>query len=478
MRFSDYFGLRGTQTELDFVDVPLTTDLPLYVDPYALSLEEAEWFAVCNDLVVNFFELIVRCISEGEEQRARRLLLNLREPNDTHLGLSTGKPRGSGIGGMQSEQIFERLRLSEAVQTGMLKDLADAELVIPGIGRDKISDMTTNIIRGPLLEYTKAQCLLHNIPMRRVPGGMCWDPARGDWRSTYADLPIYETTRVLLVPKAAVRHDLTIDHQKYYQHFVLEYLQAEHLEAGSSLVQTLKTGRRVVYKTDLKEVYPLDKNFLYNFTQDHPEVLEQYKESLPPIPTVMTDRDIEMIQPNPEEVDFNPIIDNLRTIPPGNTSASAYHNAIMGALTAIFSPALVYPIKELEINEGRKRVDIAFTNRDRTGFFYYLTTVHGIHCPYIFFECKNYGREVTNPELDQLAGRFGDTRGRFGFLVCRDVADRATLIQRCRDLVRDKREFMLVLTDQDISSLLIMKGRQDYSGINAYLDGLLAELTM
>jgi len=478
MRFSDYFELNKSQVELDFVDIPLTTDLPLYVDPYALSLEDAEWFVACNNLVIDFFELVVNCIRENEENRARRLLQNLREPNDTHLGLSSGRPRGSGIGGMQSEQIFERLRQSEAVRTGMLTDLADAELVIPGIGRDKISDITTNIIRGPLLEYSKTQCVLNGVPVQRVPGGMCWDPSRGNWRSVYAELPVYGGNRIVLVPKAAVRHDLIIDHQEYYQHFVLNYLQSEHLDAGSSLVHTLKNGRRVVYKKDLKEKHPLDKEFLYEFTREHPEVLEQYKGSLPPVPATISDRDIEMVQPDPREVDVKAILDRLQDIPAGNEAASTYHNTILGALTAIFSPSLVYPRKEQEINEGRKRIDIAFTNRDKTGFFYFLTTVHGIQCPYIFFECKNYGRDVANPEVDQLAGRFSDTRGRFGFLVCRDISDRDTLARRCRDLVRDKHEFILVLTDQDISALLMMKSRQDHTAIDDYLDRRLAELTM
>jgi hypothetical protein len=478
MRFSEFFGLDREQVELDFVDIPMTTDLPLYVDPYALSLEEAQWFVDCNNLVIDFFELVVNCIREGEENRARGLLQNLKEPNDTHLGLSSGKPRGSGIGGMQSEQIFERLRQSEAVRTGMLTDLADAELVIPGIGRDKISDMTTNSIRGPLLEYTRAQCVLHRIPVRRVAGGMCWDPIIGNWRNIYAELPIYGLGRVVLVPKAAVRHDLTIDHQKYYQHFVLEYLQSEHLDAGSALVHTLKGGRRVVYKKDLKEEYPLDKQFIYEFTRDHPEVLEQYKSSLPPVPTMMTDQSIELVQPDPRVVDVSAIVDRLRNTPSGNDAAASYHNTILGALTAVFSPSLVYPTKEQEINEGRKRIDISFTNRDMTGFFYYLNTIHGIHCPYIFFECKNYGRDVANPEIDQLAGRFSDTRGKFGFLVCRDVSDRESLIRRCRDLVRDKGEYIIVLTDQDISNLLTMKSRQGLSDIDTFLSSRLAELTM
>lgn len=66
-RFSDYFGPNKSQAELDFVDIPLTNDLPLYLDPYTLSLEDADWFASCNDLVVNFFELIIELQVHGAD---------------------------------------------------------------------------------------------------------------------------------------------------------------------------------------------------------------------------------------------------------------------------------------------------------------------------------------------------------------------------------------------------------------------------
>ena len=38
MRFSEHFQLGMTQYELDFVDIPLETDIPLFIDPYAISI--------------------------------------------------------------------------------------------------------------------------------------------------------------------------------------------------------------------------------------------------------------------------------------------------------------------------------------------------------------------------------------------------------------------------------------------------------
>lgn len=279
-RFSDHFSLGKSQAELDFVDIPLNTDLPLFLDPYALSIEEDPWFVECNDLVVGYFQLVIDSIRNNDLKTAGRLLSNLHEPNDTHLGYSEGRPDGRGIGSRQANDLYRRLRASKAARTGRLQDLADCELIIPRIGNDKISDITVNIVRGKLVEYTESQCNLLGIPTRRVASGIFWDADRAQWINRYANLPVYRNERLLLVPKSAVRHRLAADHREYYRHFVLEYLQAEHLEAGSSLVTVLKNGNRRVTKKDLESRYPLSKEFLFQFSEEHPEVLERYKESL------------------------------------------------------------------------------------------------------------------------------------------------------------------------------------------------------
>jgi hypothetical protein len=91
-------------------------------------------------------------------------------------------------------------------------------------------------------------------------------------------------------------------------------------------------------------------------------------------------------------------------------------------------------------------------NDARDGFFKWLAT----HYPsaYVMVECKNYGKEIGNPEIDQLSSRFSPGRGQFGILVCRSVQDRKTLTARCRDTAQDQRGYMLVLDDADINTLV------------------------
>lgn len=480
MRFSQYFNLGLSQHELDFVDVPLETDIQLFVDPYAITMRDDPWFVECNNIIVEYFDLVVDAIRSGREHESLSLLRRLREPNQTHFGLSRGRPAGRGIGADQSLDLHERLKTSRAVETGFLRDLADCELVIPDIARDKISDITTNIIKVMLIAYTGDQCETHGVPTRRVPQTF-WHPPSRSWQSDYVPLPVVTTgdveEAIILVPKIIARLDVAYDAYQYYRKYVLTYLQAEHIDAGTSLVHVLRNGRKRVYKKDLAAEYPFSKEFLYEFSRERPEVLAAYKRSVAPSQPIASE-DIEAVQLDPKELSYDQLCGELGDIPAGSEAATQYHRKILGILRALFYPQLWNFRKEQEINEGRKRVDIVCENNAYAGFFFRLNTYHRVLCPYIFFECKNYNEDPGNPELDQLNGRFSDRRGRFGMLVCREVTDKNRMLSRCKDLLNDQSSYVLVLDDEDICALLLAKQEGGDRAVWDYLEGLMGAMVL
>ena len=130
IRFSDHFGLGKAQPGLDFVDIPVNGDIQLFVDPYAFTLENDPWFVDSNNLIIDYFSLLIEAIRAGNLDQANRLLTNLHEPRETHLGFSALGSSGRGIGPDQATDLLDALKNSQAVQTGKLKDLADAGAVI------------------------------------------------------------------------------------------------------------------------------------------------------------------------------------------------------------------------------------------------------------------------------------------------------------------------------------------------------------
>lgn len=485
--FSQYFGLNKNQFELDFVDVPVDNgDIPLFIDPYAISKRTDYWSTDCHNQIVEFFQEIIKKIRSGDTVNAIYMLSGLREPNQIRFGLSSGvHPNGRGIGREQSRDLYDALVGSTAVRTGFLKDLEECELLIEGISRDKISDITTNIIRNKLIEYTQAQCELWNIITNSVPGGHIWNSANSKWTNDFTNLPICNNRSVILVPKAIARFDIEFDYQEYYQHFVLNFLQSEALNANSSLVRTLKDGtKKPPFKKTLKGINPLSKTFLYQFSRDHQEVLERYKQSKNydlkeiRVEDLLTIISTSSTQPPQEAFDFESLASELDSIPLGNKNAGKFHEHMIGILTAIFYPYVINPKKEQEINEGRKRIDIVFQNAATAGFFFELPTTKSVPSGYLFVECKNYSSDPANPELDQLSGRFSTNRGKFGFLVCRNFTNKQLFIQRCKDTAQDGRGFIICLDDTDIKSLLSMKNANDIRGINIFLDNRFRELVM
>ena len=135
----------------------------------------------------------------------------------------------------------------------------------------------------------------------------------------------------------------------------------------------------------------------------------------------------------------------------------------------LFYPSMCYPTIEREIHDGRKRIDLVFDNCAETGFFYRLSTTYKIPSPFIFVECKNYSNEISNPELDQLSGRFSFNRGRFGILTCRTSENYETLISRCRDTYKDDRGLIIPLIDEDLCNLLDVYDEQNSSSIDVYM---------
>lgn len=467
-KFSEHFAVNLSQAELDFVDVDLDTDTPLYICPYAISIRNDDWSGSCGDLIRSFFSEILSQLRQNNPATIAHLLGHLHEPNETRLGQSSGRPRGRGVGENKAYLLGDALRNSRAYNTGLLNDISETELFIFGVGRDTISDLTTNIIRGKLAEYTESQCELHNVPVRNVRSlGPSWNPAARNWEATTYRLPVHNGSPILLVPKSSVRMRMCLDSQEFYNFHMVEFLQAEYLNAGGALVHTFKNGNQKVHKKSVKEVHPFIKDDLADFVREHPEVLERYK-ALAGAKGPLENRELD--QGFREDHFASALIDRLNSIPGGTENATAYHQLATGICTFLFHPHLITPIKEYEQHEGRKRVDIVYTNAATEGFFHRRLAAPQTRSLSVFVECKNYTRKIKNPELDQLSGRFNIRRGQFGLLLCRTMENRERILAGCRDTALDGRGYMLPLEDADLVAMLEHLRSGDRHLVDAYLE--------
>ncbi len=460
-KISDIFNLNKTQFQLDFVNVDIEKDFPVYLNPFVFSARQDLFSFEATRTVRSFFQHNLELIEINDIAKARENFRYLGETNETCLGMSKGLPRGKGVGEENSEDVFESILNSQAVKSGLVDDLEDTAIFIEGIGKDKVSDMTTNIIRHNLIKYTQEQCRLNNIPLQsNVASGFYWDITSKKWNEEYTDMLVIDGRPILLVPKGVVSYVKEFNHDKYHQHFALEFLKGDHLERNTRLVQTRvnKKGevRRFVTKKSLKDKeLPEGKFPLIDFTQKHPQVFKKFKEETSKLIKSLENEDLDNTDQS-KIIDY--LISELKNTPTGGDDASKYHNLMVGILELVFYPNLINPIKEREINDGRKRIDICFDNAaSGSGFFHRLQHSFQIPCQYIFFECKNYTKDVANPELDQMVGRLAPSRGKFGIILCRDIDNEDLFMKRCSDSYKDNHGLIIPLTDKDIIDILEKK---------------------
>jgi hypothetical protein len=483
-RVSTYYRLGLEQSSLEFLDVVLEGDTRLFVDPRAFLALRTGWADECVELIRDFFDEVIQAMHAGDDDRARVLLSGLSEPNETRLGLSVGEPRGKGVGSILAESLFESLKTSEAVKTGLIENLEDTALLVEGIASDRISDITSNIVREKLIEFTVRMASKYGMPLKEdIDSGALWNRESGEWENRATKMLYPQSRPLILVPRAVVRWKLDFDPGEYYRYHVLRFLRDRELAKGNSpLATVIKTGpRKGQQRINLKDVekyykkrYGGKKRFVVEATRDFPEILEGYKQ-----------RKERQFQP-PESMEFlsehvgvptvkwGVLLKAVVDLPRGKATATNYHRAIEALLTPLFQPSLVDPIIEKEIESGTMRVDLRYRNMPQ-GFFRWFTEQF-IKAPFIPFECKNYREDPVNPEIAQLASRLDSQKGRLGFLVCREIKDRGRFNRRCRSELDKNGNYIIGLDDGDLRALVAARKANDGSAFFKHMSDLVEAL--
>lgn len=461
MKITEIYKLDKNQMELDFVDIDFPYDIPLFLDPFLIKNDESQIGLNCEASISSFFALVINYLRNGNKKAATELMSKLNEVNEVHLGYSAGESRGAGLGRDNVASLISSITESEAVKTGLVDRLEDFSLFIDGISRDKVSDLIANIIRKDLIKYTQEQCDLWGIGMTdNCKTGYYWDADSSKWNQSNDRMLVIGDKIVLLVPKEFVSFPKSEATQIYYNQFVLEYYQEEYIRTDHYLVKERRNKKgelikKYVNKKDIDEDFrnnniTINKAWLANFSSAHPEILDKYRQQA----ILNTVNPYEKATPQ----ELNDIADNiiklLSETNTGEEDSTKYQRIVCGACELLFYPALSNPQLETNIQNGLKRIDITFSNRSAEGFFKKIKEVDDIPSHLIMVECKNYSDDINNPEIDQLAGRFSNNRGKFGFLFCRHLKKESTLIEREKALWKERAEMIIHIDDSRLIKLL------------------------
>lgn len=214
--FSDFFDVTvENMEEYGAFNISLINDLPVFIDPFLFFNSDKKEYQNLHDDVIKYVTFL-RDISEGGEISSGLLKhwFLFPEVKQNWLGFSRVGNGGSGLGKEFASALNSNLATiftnfgSEKITKG--SHLEKLCLIRDGVGRDSISDFTTNIIKGFLCEYTQSFALQYVDPIRlkkiSVPRAEFNYTTRSWVGKTYT-LPYIDSDYVLLTPKDILTKD-------------------------------------------------------------------------------------------------------------------------------------------------------------------------------------------------------------------------------------------------------------------------------
>ena len=159
--FSDYFKVPADALEnYGAFDISLVTDLPLFIDPFLLfGSTKTEYQELHNEIIQYLIFLKSKSVLGGISEGEKKAWFMFPEVEQTWLGFSVMGNSGRGLGPKFASSlslnmliIFPDLGNEKISQASHLEK---AGLFQIGIGKDNISDFTTNLIKAFLLTYTE-----------------------------------------------------------------------------------------------------------------------------------------------------------------------------------------------------------------------------------------------------------------------------------------------------------------------------------
>ncbi|MBX3162999.1 MAG: hypothetical protein KF900_00845 [Bacteroidetes bacterium] len=165
--FSDFFNVSIDQLEkYGAFNMSLINDLPLFIDPFLLFGSKKSEYQKLHDEILKYLTFLKSKSEEGIKDKAQiKSWYIFSEVKQNWFGYSKVGNSGSGLGekfgsAMSSSMhiVFDDLGKEKVTQSSHLEKAGLFEI---GVGKDNISDFTTNLIKDFLLTYTETFAKKH-----------------------------------------------------------------------------------------------------------------------------------------------------------------------------------------------------------------------------------------------------------------------------------------------------------------------------
>lgn len=140
-------------------NVSVVSDLPVFIDPFLLFHSDKPEYQELHESIIKYLKFLRDEADPNLDDAVIKNLYSFKEVRQNWLGFTVLGNGGSGLGPKFARElhralgsIFNNFGDELITQSPHLEKLA---LIGKGVGRDNISDFTTNLIKGYLLQYTQ-----------------------------------------------------------------------------------------------------------------------------------------------------------------------------------------------------------------------------------------------------------------------------------------------------------------------------------
>ncbi len=214
--FTDYFGVKPTVlTRFGAFNLSLVNDLPLFIDPFLLFNSDKPAYRKLHAEIIEYVTFLREMAAKGPISKGLlKAWYTFPEVKQNWLGFSKVGNSGSGLGPKFATSLSKNLNVlfhdfgSESITAG--SHLEKLCLIDEGVGRDNISDFTTNLIKKYLLDYTQKFALKHlRADQRRLVrvDKVTFSYSTRTWKPESFELPFWANDHVILTPRDMLTRD-------------------------------------------------------------------------------------------------------------------------------------------------------------------------------------------------------------------------------------------------------------------------------
>jgi len=227
--FSDYFDVsEDIIDEYGAFNISLITDLPLFIDPFLLFNSNKPEYQILHDDMIRYLRFLRTKSEQGGITPALiKAWYCFAEVKQNWLGFCESGNTGRGLGRTFARaldanmvHLFSNFGNEKVTQSSHLEKLC---LIRSGVGRDMISDFTTNLTKDFLLTYTEkfarqsiSESFIQSFCVNRAY--FSYETER--WMPKTYDLPVCNGDFIILTPRDILTKDDTwINHSDMYERF-------------------------------------------------------------------------------------------------------------------------------------------------------------------------------------------------------------------------------------------------------------------